>query len=159
MYALANKKDSTRANFGADSRRPRRVDFCGVGRIRGLGIIARGLSASEKVGSIEIKNEVRTGSGSDRIKGSQRGDRADKDYLIEAVAKALKVFEALEGRNFEPVSVARVAQRTGFGRDFCFRALKTLKLAGYAKETLDGWILGPKAEALSRKLSASLLSR
>ena len=104
------------------------------------------------------KGKVRTGSGSDRAQGSQRGDRADKDYLIDAVAKALKVFEALEGRNFEPVNVARVSQRTGFGRDFCFRALKTLKVAGYAKETLDGWILGPKAEALARRVSGSLLS-
>jgi DNA-binding IclR family transcriptional regulator len=87
-----------------------------------------------------------------------RQDREDKDYAIDAVAKALKVFEALEGRSFEPVNIARVAQRTGFGRDFCFRALKTLKVAGYAKETLDGWILGPKAEALAKRLSASLLN-
>ena len=56
----------------------------------------------------------------------------------------MKVFEALEGRSFEPVTIARVEQRTGFTRDFCMRALRTLKVAGYAKETLDGWVLGPR---------------
>lgn len=137
MNALANKDTSTGAEN--DERGSAAVDFCRVDRGPHLGIEPEGLRAAAKT--------------------KTRKDREDKDYVIDALAKGLKVFEALEGRNFEPVNIARVAQRTGFDRDFCRRALKTLKIAGYAKETLDGWTLGPKAEALSRKLSASLLSQ
>lgn len=146
---LANEANSTGAEDGEQG--PARLDFCRTERSPRLGVESERLSAVTPRGGSPT---VREGS-----KGSQRQDRDDASYVIDAVAKALKVFEALEGRSFEPVSVARVAQRTGFGRDFCFRALKTLKVAGYAKETLDGWILGPKAEALSRRLSSSLLSQ
>jgi hypothetical protein len=148
-HALANKKTSTGAENG--EQKPAPLDFCRTERGPRLGVEPEGLSA--------VKNEIRTASGSDRPKESMRQDRADADYVIDAVAKALKVFEALEGRSFEPVSVARVVQRTGFNRDTVFRSLKTLKVCGYAKETLDGWILGPKAEALAKKLSASLFSK
>lgn len=139
--ALANSKTTTAAGNGEFGST--RLD---------AGRVASGSSLGDE------PEGLRAAAAKEKGKGAPRADREDKDYVIDAVAKALKVFEALEGRSFEPVSVARVAQRTGFGRDFCFRALKTLKVAGYAKETLDGWVLGPKAEALSRKLSSTLLS-
>lgn len=66
------------------------------------------------------------------------GKRTDEDYAIDAGLRLLKVLEALEGQNFEPVTTQRVQQRTGFSYDFCFRALKTLKVAGYATENEDG---------------------
>jgi DNA-binding IclR family transcriptional regulator len=75
---------------------------------------------------------------------SQR--RTDEDYALDAGLRLLKVLEALEGSNFEPVSIQRVQQRCGegFNYNFCFRALKTLKVAGYATENAGGWQVGPK---------------
>lgn len=70
--------------------------------------------------------------------------RADSDYINDNLARGLKVLEALRGTNFEPVSIQRVADRTGFSYDFCRRALLTLKLQGYAAQTPDGWSLGVK---------------
>lgn len=55
-----------------------------------------------------------------------------REYEIEAATKTLQVLEALEGIGFEPVTVSTVVGRTGFTRDFCFRALKTLQMRGYA---------------------------
>lgn len=73
-----------------------------------------------------------------------RGKRSDDDYTIEALAKGLKVLEALEGTRFEPVPIQRITERTKFPYDYCFRALKTFKVMGYALETPRGWQLGPK---------------
>jgi DNA-binding IclR family transcriptional regulator len=52
--------------------------------------------------------------------------------------------EALEGTNFEPVTIQRVEQRTHYPYDFCRRALITLKLAGFAAEVRGKWTVGPK---------------
>jgi len=74
----------------------------------------------------------------------KRGERDEKDYAMETPLKVLKVLEALEGRAFEPATINRVVQRTGFTQSFCRSALITLKQAGYAKQTFDGYIVGPK---------------
>lgn len=74
--------------------------------------------------------------------------RSDEDYASRAVVQAIKVIEALEGNNFEPVSIKRVAERTKFSYDICFRTLRTLKLLRWAAETPDGWTLGPSAMRL-----------
>ncbi len=60
--------------------------------------------------------------------------REQDTYVIDAVLRAAKVLEALAGTNFEPVSIQRVEQRTGFSYDFCRRALITWKRAGFATE-------------------------
>lgn len=73
-----------------------------------------------------------------------RKQRSDDDYVIEALAKGLKVLEALEGSRFEPVPIQRVVERAKYPYDYCFRALKTFKVLGYAQETPRGWQLGPK---------------
>lgn len=162
MNVLANKNNSARANFGKDARRSHRVDFRGVGRVAGVGIVARGLSASEKVGSIEIKEKVRTGSGSDRAQNSQRGDRDEASYVLDTALKVLKVLECLEGRAFEPVTIERVMQRSGFNRSFVRTALITLKRAGWAKELIEGherkFIHGHKAASLAQHYAAKLVS-
>ncbi len=77
--------------------------------------------------------------------------RRDEDYAIDAGLRLLKVFEALEGTNFEPVSIQRVQQRTGFDYNFCMRALRTLKVAGYATQTQKGWAVSPKLLRFSEK--------
>lgn len=79
--------------------------------------------------------------------------RNDADYAIDAGLRLLKVLEALEGTNFEPVTVQRIKQRTGFSYDFCFRALKTLKVAGYATENPAGWQVGPKVLKFSERFN------
>lgn len=73
-----------------------------------------------------------------------RPKRSEHSYVIDAGLRMLKVLEALKGMNFEPVSIARVVQRSGFSYDFCRRALITLKRGGFATESPDGWQVGPK---------------
>lgn len=71
--------------------------------------------------------------------------RDDSDYEIEAVSKAIRVLEAVEGERGEPVKFTRIVQRTGFSRDFVMRALKTLELNGYAKQAGGNrWVLGQR---------------
>ncbi len=82
--------------------------------------------------------------------------RNDEDYVIEAALRTLKVLEALEGAQFEAVPLKRIAQRTGLTDNFCFRALKTLKVMGYARETEQGWKLGPRLLIFSESFTASL---
>lgn len=78
--------------------------------------------------------------------------RSSADYEIESVSKALIVLEALEGIGFEPVSVSTVVGRTGFTRDFVFRALKTLEMRGYATLANGKWTVGKRAVRLSQQI-------
>lgn len=73
----------------------------------------------------------------------KRERRSGSDYEIESVTKALQVLEALEGIAFEPVTMGTIIGRTGLGRDFVFRALKTLEMRGYAINVSGGkWTVG-----------------
>jgi DNA-binding IclR family transcriptional regulator len=113
---------------------------------------------------LEIRNSTSEPSAvADGPDGRRYADRAEETYVIDAGAKMMKVLEALEGRNFEPVNIGRVAQRTGFSRDFCRRALITLKKVGWAKQLIpDGrdslFVLGPKAENLARRYGAAMVA-
>lgn len=80
--------------------------------------------------------------------------RPDSKYQIESVSKALAVLEALEGRNFEPVSVQKIMERTGFNRDTVDRNLKNFRLRGYAIQNERGeWSIGKRLIALSLRIS------
>ncbi len=98
----------------------------------------------------------------EQIENSRAGERDEESYIIEAFAKGLKIFECFEGRNFEPVTIKRAMQRSGYPRSYCRDALITLKKLGWAKEIILGreraFILGHKFENLARSYSASLLS-
>ena len=85
----------------------------------------------------------------------KRGEREEKEYVMQTPLKVLKVLEALEGRAFEPATINRVAQRTGFSQSFCRAALLTLKEAGYAKRTFEGFIVGPKLARFASRITAS----
>src|ERR1041384_518996 len=87
-----------------------------------------------------------------------RAQRSDNDYSIDALLRGLKVLEALEGTNFEPVSTKRVSERTSLPYDFCMRALRTLKLAGFAAETPKGWQAGPKVLRFSGRFNELCLA-
>ncbi len=82
-----------------------------------------------------------------------RSERNDAAYINDSLARGLKVLEALEGTNFEPVTIQRIQQRTGFTYDFCRRALLTLKLQGFAAQTPKGWTLGTKFLTLSDRFT------
>lgn len=80
--------------------------------------------------------------------------KCKRDYEIEAATKTLQVLEALEGIGFEPVTVSTVVGRTGFTRDFCFRALKTLQMRGYVvKSPGNKWALGQRILKFSGRYS------
>ena len=79
---------------------------------------------------------------------SSRKQRNDNEYQIEALAKGLLILEALRDCATLAIQTRRVQLRTSLPYDFCFRALKTLKLAGYVAEVEDGWKLTPKAQRL-----------
>ncbi|MBD0370302.1 MAG: hypothetical protein ICV60_05665 [Pyrinomonadaceae bacterium] len=83
----------------------------------------------------------------------KRTQRSDDDYANESLLRGLKVLEALEGTNFEPVSIRRVAERADLPYDFCRRALLTLKLRGFATETAKGWQAGPKILRFSERFN------
>lgn len=78
--------------------------------------------------------------------------RPDSDYEIESVSKALMVLEALEGIGFEPVNLSTIVGRTGFSRDFVFRALKTLQMRGYAVCEKGKWTVGKRIVRLSQQV-------
>lgn len=71
--------------------------------------------------------------------------REPADYFIDSLARALIVLEALEGIGFEPVTISTVCGRTGFSRDFVFRALVTLESRGYvSRRGRSRWTVGKR---------------
>lgn len=90
----------------------------------------------------------------DNEANNQKRDK--EDYVIASALNTMKVLEALEGARFEGVSLKRVAQRTGFSNNFCFRALKTLQVMGYARETAEGWKLGGRLLVFSESFNKTV---
>jgi DNA-binding IclR family transcriptional regulator len=71
------------------------------------------------------------------------GKRNDSDYEIEALSKGLAILEALEGTNFEPVSIGRIIDRSQLPRDVVQRSLRTFRLRGWAVQNDRGeWTIG-----------------
>ena len=64
----------------------------------------------------------------------------DRDrYEINALTKGLRVLVALEdGR---PATLTRITERTRLDMNYCYRALCTLELAGFARTSEAGWQL------------------
>jgi DNA-binding IclR family transcriptional regulator len=96
-----------------------------------------------------------------------RNKRDAKDYKVEKVIETIKVIEALEGANFEPVSVDTIIRRIGIipelEREIKFdavsRILKTLKLLGWVEETeKKQWLLGAKILRFSNRYSEVLIA-
>jgi DNA-binding IclR family transcriptional regulator len=81
--------------------------------------------------------------------------RTDQDYAIDSGLRLLKVLEALEGTNFEAVTVRRIQQRCGpgYSYDFVMRALRTLKVGGFAAQVPSGWMVGPKLLLFSTRFN------
>lgn len=88
------------------------------------------------------------------IEAPGKAERSDDDYTIFAFKKGLAVLEALKGQEYEAVSVSEIQRRTKFDYDFCRRALKTLKVCGWAIEDERGWRLSVKAMQFSNDFLA-----
>lgn len=74
-----------------------------------------------------------------------RKKRTDEDYELRSVTKAIKVLEALEGRNFEPVTVAKIMERTRLSRHIVEWNLKTFRLHGWVAQNERGeWTIGSR---------------
>jgi hypothetical protein len=78
-----------------------------------------------------------------------RNRRNPEDYELDTVLRAVKVLQALEGRNFEPVNIKTVERRSGQSYAFCRSALLTFKKVGFAAQTAQGWTVGPKLMRLA----------
>ena len=62
-------------------------------------------------------------------------------YLIDAVVRAQKVLEAF-AQHREPLRLRDVMERTGLGKNLCFRLLYTLRHCGVIEKvdvTATGW--------------------
>lgn len=88
--------------------------------------------------------------------------RHPKDYAVEKTIQTIRVIEALEGTNFEPVTVAKLLERTGeipevknqLKLDSINRILATLELLGWARQNEKGlWHLDAKVLRLSQRYS------
>ena len=81
-----------------------------------------------------------------------KSKRTDAAYRIEAVAKAVLIFEALEGTAFEPVRIGRIVDRTQLPKDTVFRALRTLRDLGWVIQNGRGeWTIGNRFTRFAAK--------
>lgn len=86
--------------------------------------------------------------------------RDPKDYSVEKTIDTVKILEALEGSDFEPVGIEQIIERVGFipGRDAKLkfdavrRVLITLELLGWAKQTGKLWTIGKDAVRFAGKI-------
>ncbi len=83
-----------------------------------------------------------------------RAVRSETDYVIESLLHGLQVLEALEGTQFEPVSIKRIAERAKLSYDKASRCMKTLKVKGFVEQTERGWALAPRFIAFCQRASA-----
>jgi len=68
-------------------------------------------------------------------------EQVRQGYLIDAVVRAQKVIEAF-GQQGEPIRLRDVTERTGLGKNLCFRLLYTLRHCGVIEKvdvTATGW--------------------
>jgi hypothetical protein len=150
---LANTDNSRPAHLSGDARRSDQLDAGAVGAVSRVGTKPEGLRPAAKEEESKVQSP----------KPKARAERSEDSYVFETGLKVLKVLECLQGRNFEPVTIERAMQRSGFDRSFTRSALITLKKAGWAKELIDTkerqFVLGAKAEIQAKALTGHMLKR
>lgn len=77
--------------------------------------------------------------------------RKKTDYVNQPLLDGLRVLKALEGTNFEPVTISRVSLRSGVSYGKCRAALITLEVVGFASQTPRGWTTGATLLRLSAR--------
>lgn len=85
--------------------------------------------------------------------------RKKTDYINQPLLDGLRVLKALEGTDFEPVSILRVSQRAGVSYGKCRAALITLEVDGFAKQTVRGWMLGASILRFSERFAEHCLTK
>jgi len=73
----------------------------------------------------------------------------NEKYEIAALSKGLLVLQALEGSTQKAITLKRVVERTKLNANYCFRALKTLEIAGLVRETEHGYMLTARLQNLA----------
>ena len=93
--------------------------------------------------------------------------RTAKFYKVEKTIETTKVIEALEGANFEPVTIEGIIRRIGpipeldreLKPDAVKRILFTLELLGWAQSNeKKQWLLGAKVLRFSNRYSEVLIA-
>ena len=96
-----------------------------------------------------------------------KNKRSPKQYANENAIQTIKVLEALEGTNFEPVTIDKICERVGtiseidkaLTWDKARRILLTLKLLGWATENdKNEWTLGARILRFSNRYSDVLIA-
>jgi DNA-binding IclR family transcriptional regulator len=85
-------------------------------------------------------------------RNSKLAKRSDADYEIDAVSKARRIVECLVEE--QPVTEAKIAAKTGLGKNLVMRTLKTYRLGGWAirdEQTLK-WSAGPRLVRLAHDI-------
>jgi len=72
-----------------------------------------------------------------------------RSYEIAALSKGLLVLQALEGSSRTPITLKCVVERTQLNPNYCFRALKTLEVAGLVRETEHGYATTARLQNLT----------
>lgn len=85
--------------------------------------------------------------------------RNAKDYVNKNTVHTIKVLEALEGANFEPVKIKRIEERAGLPYDKCRRVLITLEMLGWATQNdKEEWSSGAKILRFANRYSELLIA-
>jgi len=80
-------------------------------------------------------------------------ERQAKDYANENTVHTIKILEALEGANFEPVEIKRIMERSDLPYDKCRRVLMTLEMLGWAiQNEQKEWTFGKRLIKLAHRL-------
>lgn len=84
-------------------------------------------------------------------------ESTDDRYINAGQQTLLKVLEALGAQPFTGVALDDLVERTGAGRDACYRAAKNLVAAGWAEAAPGGgWRVSPHATYLSERVRLAL---
>ena len=69
----------------------------------------------------------------------------EKPETIEVLDKAISIIEGIASREYEPMSLAEITEKSGLDKTGIYRILKTLEARGWAEQTEDKfWRLTPR---------------
>jgi DNA-binding IclR family transcriptional regulator len=65
----------------------------------------------------------------------------EKDQVIEVLDKAITILEGLAGREYEPMTLAELTEKSGLDKTGIYRILKTLEVRGWTEQVEKSWRL------------------
>lgn len=139
---LAHSNDSAFADQRANSRRSANVDAGAVGRVSPVGNESQGLRAKES-----------------NVQSPKLKERDEASYINGDAVDMLVIIECFRSVNEQPLTFARIMQRSGFKRDKARRMVISGKAKGWIKEIVSGkerqFIPGPRAINWAREIVRS----